>query len=202
MKVFTEILLIIFAYLLGSIPFGFIFTRKFTGKNIREFGSGNIGSTNVRRVAGSKAALFTQLCDMLKGLVPVAIVWFLIKSQQITFSAFFIYAMALAPILGHNFSIFLGLKGGKGVNTTLGASLFLSPIAVFASVFIYFSVKSFSKYVSLGSICLAISLPVIEFFVHKISLSLYFFLIAAGLIILMHLPNIKRLLKGTENKSD
>jgi glycerol-3-phosphate acyltransferase PlsY len=200
MKVTLEILLILIAYLLGSIPFGYIFTKKLTGKNIREMGSGNIGSTNVRRNAGWKIGLITQISDMLKGLLPVLVVWFLQFQQMYTFNQYFIYLLALATILGHNFSIFLNFKGGKGVNTTLGASLFLSPVSVFVAVFIYYLVKWGTKYVSLGSIFLAITLPVTGFFIHKASLVFYYLLICSALIILSHIPNINRLTSGTEIK--
>jgi len=202
MKLAFEILLILFAYFLGSVPFGYIFTKKFTGKNIRQVGSGNIGSTNVRRVAGFKVSLMTQLCDMMKGLLPVAIV-FVIQYNGINFfGEIFIYIVALAAILGHNFSVFLKFKGGKGVNTTLGTSVLLGPISVFISVLVYFIVKWSSKYVSLGSIFLAITLPVSEFILHKATPLFYYFVICSLLIILMHLPNIKRLFSGTETYSD
>lgn len=195
-----EILLILVAYLLGSIPFGYIFTKRLAGINIREHGSGNIGSTNVKRLAGRKAALYTQLCDMAKGLLPVSIVWILQAYNLLVFDPFFIYAVAFASILGHNFSIFLRFKGGKGVNTTLGASLLLSPIAVLSSVLVYFILKWSTKYVSLGSICLAIALPIIGLLIHQLSFVFYYLLACSVLIILMHIPNIKRLAAGTERK--
>lgn len=197
-----QILLVLSAYFSGSIPFGYIFTRKFTGKNIRELGSGNIGSTNVRRVAGAKVALLTQLCDMFKGLLPVGIVLLLQHMKCSNFGDIYIYMIALATILGHNFSLFLNFKGGKGVNTTLGASFLLSPVAVLLSVAVYYIVKWKSKYVSLGSICLSIALPVCELFIHKFTFRFYFFVVCAALIVIMHLPNIVRLINGTENKSE
>ena len=201
MKLSLEILLIALTYLLGSVPFGYIFTRKFTGKNIREEGSGNIGSTNVRRVAGAKVALITQLCDMLKGLLPVA---FIIVAQHynwFVYDDFFVYLVALTAILGHNFSIFIRFKGGKGVNTTLGTSILLSPIPVLVAVIVYYIVKWKTKYVSLGSICLSVSLPVCQFLLYKSGFELYYFIICALMIILLHTPNIIRLINGEENKS-
>jgi len=201
MRIEFEILFILIAYLLGAIPFGYIFTKKLTGKNIREMGSGNIGSTNVRRIAGPKVGLMTQLSDMLKGLLPVLVIWFLKSERICTFDEVFIYLVALATILGHNFSVFLKFKGGKGVNTTLGASLFLSPFSVFASVMIYFIVKWRYGYVSLGSMCLAVTLPITGFFIHKISFVFYYLLICSVFILLRHIPNIKRLLEGIESKS-
>ncbi|MDD5186383.1 MAG: glycerol-3-phosphate 1-O-acyltransferase PlsY, partial [Paludibacter sp.] len=166
MRIELEILLLLVAYFFGSVPFGYLYVKKLTGKDIREMGSGNIGSTNVRRIAGRKAAIMTQLADMLKGLLPVGVIWYIQFQHIYTFDQFFIYLLALACILGHNFSIFLKFNGGKGVNTTLGASILLSPVSVFVSVFVYYLVKWRSKYVSLGSICLALSLPIVDLFIH------------------------------------
>ena len=201
MKALLEIGLIGFAYLIGSVPFGYIFTKRIAGINIREHGSGNIGSTNVRRVAGPEVALFTQLCDMLKGLMPVGAVMYLQYSNIYTFDEFFVYAVGLASILGHNFSLFLKFKGGKGVNTTLGASVLLAPVSVFASVLVYFLVKWRSGYVSLGSLCLALTLTLTEMIIHPISYLFYYLLTCSLLIVLMHIPNIKRLVEGTESKA-
>ena len=152
-------LFILAAYLLGSVPFGYLFTKYATGKNVLELGSMSIGSTNVERVAGKKISVLTQVCDMLKGVLPVGTAILLQRNNIIFLEDYFIYLIALAAILGHDFSIFLKLKGGKGVNTTLGASVLLAPIQVLASVIIFFVVKRFTKYVSVGSICLGVSLP-------------------------------------------
>lgn len=187
------------SYIVGSIPVGYYLTRKATGKNIFEFGSGNPGSTNVRRVAGKKLSILTQLGDMLKGLLPVIVLLILIHEFDFIFADYFIYIVALSSIIGHNFSIFLRFRGGKGVNTTLGASLLLAPISVFVSVAIYFLVKWKFKYVSLGSIILGISLPVIEYLVYGITITLYYLLACAFLILLRHTSNIIRLLSGSEN---
>jgi len=200
MKTGLELSFILIAYLIGSIPFGYIFTKKIAGINIREHGSGNIGSTNVRRVAGPKVALFTQLCDMLKGLLPVAAVMYLQFHKIYIFDAYFIYAVGLASILGHNFSLFLKFKGGKGVNTTLGASVLLAPVSVFASVLVYYLVKWRSRYVSLGSLFLAATLTLTELVIHPVSYLFYYLLSCTLLIVLMHIPNIKRLLEGTESR--
>lgn len=201
MKLSLEILLIALTYLLGSVPFGYIFTRKFTGQNILELGSGNIGSTNVKRAAGSTVALMTQLCDMLKGLLPVAFIIVVQHYSWFVFDDFFVYLIALTAILGHNFSIFMRFKGGKGVNTTLGTSILLSPIPVLVAVMVYYIVKWKTKYVSLGSICLSVSLPVCQFLIYKSGFELYYFIICALMIILMHTSNVIRLLNGEENKS-
>ncbi|PKQ60848.1 acyl-phosphate glycerol 3-phosphate acyltransferase [Labilibaculum filiforme] len=193
-----EIFLLLLTYLWGSIPFGFLLTKIYIGKNILELGSGNIGSTNVRRVAGKKISIITQLLDMLKGLLPVAL--FLIFDTGAS-SPYYIFMLALAAIIGHDFSLFLKFKGGKGVNTTLGASVLLAPYSVFIAVGIYFIVKWRSKYVSMGSIVLAIMLPVIELLLYWFTPTFYFLLISSILIILLHRQNISRLIAGNELKS-
>lgn len=201
MNMLVNALFILIAYLLGSIPFGYLFTKRATGKNILESGSGNIGSTNVERIAGKNISLLTQLCDMLKGLLPVAAILILQYNSIISLDKFLVYYVAFASIVGHDFSVFLKFKGGKGVNTTLGASILLTPFAVLISVLVYFLVKWRTNYVSLGSICLAISLPLISLLLQNLSLSFYYLLAASLLIIVMHIPNIRRLIQGTENRS-
>ncbi|BEG97893.1 glycerol-3-phosphate 1-O-acyltransferase PlsY [Bacteroides sedimenti] len=195
-----EVLFILAAYLLGSVPFGYLFTKYATGQNILQLGSMSIGSTNVERVAGKKIALLTQVCDMLKGLLPVGSAILLQREGLVTIQPYFIYLIAFAAILGHNFSLFLKLKGGKGVNTTLGASILLAPIQVLVSVALFYLVKRLTKYVSVGSICLGISLPLTSLF-FPLSYCFYYLLAAALLIIIMHIPNIRRLVQGNENAS-
>ena len=191
---------ILLSYLLGAIPFGYILTRYYTGENIMEMGSGNVGSTNVGRVAGKLIAIITQLLDMLKGLLPVAVYLYFMDDRRLG-SEFYVYAVALATIIGHDFSIFLKFKGGKGVNTTLGSSLLIAPFSVFISVAIYFIVKWRLKYVSLGSIILGISLPLSELLIHGLSSTFYHLLVCTILIILQHRTNIKRLLRSEELSS-
>lgn len=196
MEIIFKIAFIVFSYLLGAIPFGYILTRHYTGKNIMTTGSKNIGSTNVRRVAGKKIAIITQLLDMLKGLLPVLFYLYLTKDNPT--SDFFIYFVALASIIGHDFSIFLKLKGGKGVNTTLGASLLLAPFSVLVSVLFYFIVKWRFQYVSLGSLTIAITLPLSEFILHQTSPTFYYLFVCSMLIFFLHRENINRLLQNQE----
>lgn len=192
-----EIIFLILSYLLGSIPFGYLLTKYFAGKDILKMGSGNIGSTNVRRIAGKKLSISTQILDMLKGFLPVSI-YLCITNEVNMQSEIYLLLLALASIVGHDFSIFLRFKGGKGVNTTLGASLLLAPIPVFISVSLYFLVKFQWKYVSLGSIILAISLPLTECFLHGFSFLVYYLLVCMSLIIILHRSNITRLLNHQE----
>lgn len=191
---------LLFSYLLGSIPVGYLLTHFSTGKNIMELGSGNVGSTNVGRIAGKRMAILTQLSDMAKGLLPVALYLTVADEQAAPFDIY-LYGVAMAAILGHDFSIFLKFKGGKGVNTTLGASLLLAPIAVFLSVGVYFVVKWRFKYVSLGSILLAIALPFSELIMHGFTLTAYYLMACMGLIILRHKSNLVRLINQQELSS-
>lgn len=203
MKCGIEIVLVLVSYLIGSIPVGYLLVRYATGNNIQELGSGNIGSTNVKRIAGKKLGLITQILDMSKGLLPVAVYLYWSYNSALDYfqniqSGFWIYAVALAAILGHDFSLFLKFKGGKGVNTTLGASLLLAPIPVLISVVVYFIVKWRFKYVSLGSITLSVSLVATQFLLAGMSYTLYYLLICMLLIILSHHKNIDRLLHNQE----
>lgn len=195
MNTLHQIVFLLLTYIWGSIPVGYLLTKFSTGENILELGSGNVGSTNVKRVAGKKLSLITQLFDMLKGLLPVAL--FLLFNNQ-SADASFAYLLALAAIVGHDFSLFLKFWGGKGVNTTLGASLLLAPYAVFIAVALYFLVKWRYQYVSLGSIVLALSLPLTELLMHGFSLSFYYLLACSLLIVILHRKNIVRLINGNE----
>lgn len=197
--------LIALGYIIGSIPTGYILVKRFTGKNILEFGSGNIGSTNVKRAAGKTLSFFTLVLDIIKGSLPV-LIYLLIHENELQYvltnhlSALHpkVYAIALATILGHDFSIFLKFKGGKGVNTTLGATLLITPLPVVISVFVYFLVKWKFKYTSVGSLCIAITLPITQLCINGFSPTFYYLIVCMVLIIILHLQNIKRLLKNEE----
>jgi len=165
-----------------------------------EIGSGNVGSTNVGRVAGKKIAIITQLLDMVKGFLPVAVYLYFIDDKKMG-TEFFVYCVALSTIIGHDFSLFLKFKGGKGVNTTLGTSVLIAPFSVFISVVIYFIVKWKFKYVSMGSIILAITLPITELFIHGFNLTFYYLVVCMLLIILLHRTNINRLIQNQELSS-
>lgn len=119
---------LLFSFFCGAIPTGYLLLKFVQHQDIRDAGSGNIGSTNVKRVAGTKLSLVTQIIDILKGLIPVALGLMLIRYFDLSSGkALLSSAIALAAILGHDFSPFLGFRGGKGVNTTIGAFLLLAP---------------------------------------------------------------------------
>lgn len=195
MQLSFEILFLLLSYLFGSIPFGYIIVKFATGKNILEYGSGNVGSTNVKRIGGKKLSIITQLLDMQKGLFPVAMFMALDYHSSMQY---YIYMLAIAAILGHNFSIFLKFKGGKGVNTSLGTSVLIAPYAVFVAVGVYYIVKWKFKFVSLGSLMLAITMPIVEFILYGANTDFYYLIICSLLIIIMHRKNISRLLNGEE----
>lgn len=195
MSLYYEIIFLLLTYLLGSIPVGYLLTKFYTGQNILELGSGNIGSTNVRRVVGAKLSVITQLLDMLKGFLPIVV--FLIFMPSVS-TPHYILLLALAAITGHDFSLFFKFKGGKGVNTTLGASILLAPYSVFIAVGLYFIVKWRFNYVSLGSLAIAFTIPLIEIILYGLTPTFYYLLICSFLIIFSHRENIIRLIKGDE----
>jgi acyl phosphate:glycerol-3-phosphate acyltransferase len=190
----------IVAYLLGSIPFGLLFTRLFGGGDVRKSGSGNIGATNVARVAGPLAALLTLLFDIAKGALPV---W--VAARLTGESATWMMAAALAALVGHCFPIWLKFRGGKGVATAAGAFLVLCPPALLGSMILFLLVLFFWRYVSLASISAAAAMPLLIYILwaphHAPPLIVTFgALAAAAIIIYKHDANIQRLVQGEESK--
>ena len=191
---FKNIVLIIAGYFIGSIPFGYI-AGKIRGIDIRREGSGNIGSTNVSRVLGKKTGTIVQILDILKGALPVII------AQILKLDIPVVILCGLASICGHNWTIFLGFKGGKGVNTSLGVALALMPMPAIICFFIWVVVVKIWKYVSLASILASAAFPVIVISSNKYPLIINILsVVVAAFIIIRHRSNIKRLLAGTESK--
>jgi acyl phosphate:glycerol-3-phosphate acyltransferase len=196
----TLLIIPVASYLLGSIPFGVLFTRLFGGGDVRKVGSGNIGATNVARAAGPVAAILTLLCDFAKGAVPV---WLAgrISSENATW----MMIAALAALLGHCFPIWLGFRGGKGVATAAGAFLVLCPPALLGSVMLFLIVLFFWRYVSLASISAAAAMPLLIYLLwaphHAPPLVVTFGALTAGVIIVYkHDANIQRLVEDEEPK--
>jgi glycerol-3-phosphate acyltransferase PlsY len=185
--------LILFAYLVGSIPIGVLLARL-KGKDPRKTGSGNIGATNVMRSAGKVLGILTLIGDVLKGFVPT---WIAI---QLGMPAFIIALVGLAVFSGHLFPVFLKFKGGKGVATGAGVYLAISPPVILISFVIFIIVFLIWKYVSLGSLVGTGIIP-FSFFLFKTPTEyiLFSLLIACG-VFMKHKDNIKRLLAGTESK--
>ena len=191
------------SFLIGSIPFGYIVSRRLAGIDIQSVGSGNIGPTNVGRGAGRKAALITQCLDIAKGLIPtLAALLVTYDYSSLPVNQNFPLVVAVAAVCGHNFTPWLGFRGGKGVNTTLGATLLLAPVATFASVLVYFIILRISRYVALGSLGIGLSLPLFCWIENGYGPTVLYALVAGALIFLRHWSNIRRLIAGTEDRKD
>jgi len=191
------------AYLLGSIPFGFL-VAKAKGVDIRSVGSGNIGATNAMRVLGKPAGIFVLLMDALKGYSAVA--WLPVFLQQI-FPATMVdlemlrLVAGISAVLGHNFTCWLKFKGGKGIATTAGVYLALAPWTVLVALIVFILAVLLTKYVSVGSIAAAIALPATVWIMTPHDLFLGIVTTALGLLaIYKHKSNIQRLLAGTESR--
>ncbi len=187
--------LLVGAYLLGSIPFGYIIVKLTSGVDVRRVGSGNIGATNVLRASSRWAAIVTLLLDGAKGYAAVALARLLIEDPSRTWEA----AAAAAAISGHIFTIFLRFRGGKGVATGCGAFLAIAPRAVLATLVLFVIVVALSRYVSLGSIVATAAFPLWLHFYSEPTPVLIGGIIGAALIIAKHHANIRRLIEGTEH---
>ena len=188
------LLLLIFAYLLGSIPTGVVLAKAFGNVDPRTMGSKNIGATNVFRTAGKKLGILTLLGDILKGLIPVAI------ARGTLDSYFWIGAAALAAFLGHLYPIFLKFKGGKGIATGLGAFLALSPLSAVLSLLIFGAVVYKWRFISLGSLTATASFPILLALLNPHRIYIPFAIIIGALIFYRHRENIQRLLSGKESR--
>lgn len=201
-------LLIPAAFLLGSIPFGLIFTKK-SGIDIRKIGSKNIGATNVLRSAGKMPAVLTLLADLLKGAVPVLITGvvvtkmtadskipeFVLVSQDVWEGM-----VGLSAVLGHMFSVFLKCRGGKGVATGFGVLLVYSPVCAAIILLVWITIVAITKYVSVGGIVAVSVLPLVYLLHETTMVKVFFGVILAALITIKHSSNIRNLLDGTESK--
>ncbi|MDT8719551.1 glycerol-3-phosphate 1-O-acyltransferase PlsY [Clostridium sp. 19966] len=187
-------------FLFGSIPTGYIIGKKAAGVDIRKLGSGNIGSTNVKRILGKKAAVITQVIDMAKGLVPVLIAKYTYQYINVPFSKEeFISLLAIIVIIGHDFTPFLNFKGGKGVNTTAAAFLAVAPIPTLMAGAVYIFMKFFTNIVSIKSLTIALVITIASILLgYDISIILSA-AAAELLIIIRHKENIKRLIMKQES---
>ncbi|WP_321367724.1 glycerol-3-phosphate 1-O-acyltransferase PlsY [uncultured Desulfuromusa sp.] len=191
----TLSVLLIVAYLIGAIPTGVILTRLVGGKDIRSTGSGNIGATNVYRVAGRKLGIITLVGDCLKGIIPL-----LIAQQGFDLTEQGIALVALAAFIGHCYPIYLGFKGGKGVATALGIFLILSPLSVLCVLLVFILILGIWRYISLASISAAATIPLPVLFFERSFPLFATTLVIVGIVIWRHRANIERLRHGTENK--
>lgn len=205
------IFIAIIAYLIGSVNFSIIFSKKFAGFDVREKGSGNAGTTNMLRSVGKGAAALTLICDILKGVVAIGaaiVVGYVFKDFEN--KAGLAQVAAIAVILGHTFPVFYKFKGGKGIATSLGVLFMINwRIALICLVFALV-LMIITRMVSVGSIATAILFPILILFVNTGVIHadylvpgkgyFIFSLILAILVAFNHRSNIKRLLNGTENK--
>ncbi|MEQ1840829.1 MAG: glycerol-3-phosphate 1-O-acyltransferase PlsY [Verrucomicrobiales bacterium] len=190
---------VLLAYVVGATPFGFL-AGKLRGIDIRQHGSGNIGATNVLRTLGKPVGITVLALDVLKGLLPVLL------AKSVSDSSIIHIASAMAAILGHNYTFWLGFKGGKGIATTAGAILPIMPYALIAAVTGFLIVLKASRYVSLGSIAAAIIIPVTIVVESLIRGSWDWYILGFALFVCLlaiwkHRANIQRLCRGEENRT-
>jgi len=201
------IIVAIIAYLLGSISFSVILSKKMAGFDVREKGSGNAGTTNVLRSVGKKAAIITLVCDVLKGVVAILIAVIVGKIVKDLNNSLLVQLAGIAVIVGHTFPVFFGFKGGKGIATSLGVLLVTNwNIGLICLVFALI-LMILTRMVSLGSIVAAILFPVLVIFMPSNAYIVegnyvIYSIILAVLVVFNHRSNVKRLLNGTENKLD
>ncbi len=200
----TIIAIAIIAYLIGSINFSIMLSKKIAGFDVRQKGSGNAGTTNMLRSVGKKAAVITLICDILKGVVAILIAIILGNIVPTQNKALLVQVAGIFVILGHTFPIFFGFKGGKGVATSLGILLMSNwKIGLICLVFALV-LMALTKIVSLGSVAAAILFPVLTIFINTNYIVpgnyLVYSIILAILVVFNHRENVKRLLNGTENK--
>lgn len=200
----------IIAYLIGSVNFSVIISKKMAGFDVREKGSGNAGSTNVLRTVGKKAAVLTLICDILKGVISILIAIFIGSIVKGVNKELLVQIAGIAVVLGHTFPIFFGFKGGKGVATSLGVILMSNwQIGLICLVFALV-LMALTRMVSLGSCGAAVLFPVLTLFMNenytvlteeKSGKTYFIYSIILAIIVLYnHRSNIKRILNGTENK--
>lgn len=199
MKMVTTYLLAAFVgYFLGAFPTGYIVGRLWKGIDIREYGSGKTGGANILRAVGAFPAVITALGDVGKGVVAVLVARALWHNEAAAVVA------ALAALVGHDWSVFLGWRGGAGVTTTMGALLVLEPVATLVAALLGFPVIALSRYVSLGSLAIAFLIPLVLLGKRLLFRGswehLAYGILAGGIIIFAHRSNIGRLLKGTERR--
>jgi len=191
----TGLLAVVIAYLLGSIPFGYLLVKFSTGKDVRAEGSGNIGATNVLRTAGRIRGVATLALDIAKGF---AAVW--IAAQMTANSSVWTSAAALAVLAGHSFPVFLRFRGGKAVASFIGAFLYLTPEPMIAALVLFIIVVAGTHYISAGSVIAAGAFPLgVWLILHPPIEVLVASAVAGAFIVYRHKANLERIHAGTEN---
>jgi glycerol-3-phosphate acyltransferase PlsY len=200
-----SVLVLVAAYLLGSIPFGYMIVRAKEGADVRETGSGGTGATNVSRRAGKLVGVVTLLLDAAKGALAVALArWLAAPDFDVNW---WVAAAAILAVVGHIFPVWLRFHGGKGVATGVGVFVAIAPLAVACAAVVFYFVVWATRYVSLGSICATAAFPLCVWLISRYEKPSMSFapvmtvaIIGGALIIFMHRANIGRLMSGTENK--
>ena len=201
MAIFSTILAAILSYLIGSVPFAYITGRILKGIDIRNYGSGNVGASNVLRVLGKGPGISVLLLDIGKGLLIILVVPLIFYKADFPIKMeIFKVICALCAVAGHNWTVFLNFRGGKGVAITIGIFFALAPIAALFAMCLFLIVASISRYISLSSMVSSVSLPIFMALFRSPIEYLFLGILLALLIIFMHGSNIGRLLKGTERK--
>ncbi|MEO6721475.1 MAG: glycerol-3-phosphate 1-O-acyltransferase PlsY [Ferruginibacter sp.] len=198
-----ELLLIVLAYFIGSIPTALIVSKTFFHIDIRDYGSGNMGATNTFRVLGSKYGTVVMIFDILKGIAAVALYNFLpgYLSDEWARTNLMV-GLGLAAVLGHIFPVFAQFRGGKGVATLFGMILTVQPVIAVSCVGVFLLVLYLTRYVSLSSILAGIALPICVLWIWNDDVVLYriFAILVAALILLTHQKNIVKILRGSESR--
>ncbi len=193
MRLINVIIYAVLVFLLGSIPFSYIMTRYVGKKDIRKIGSGNPGATNVVRALNIWYGLLVLFLDTGKGLLPV---YFAKQSNN----SLLVVVVALAVVLGHDYSPFLGFKGGKGVATSTGVFIVLAPVPTVLVAVIFFLVTSIFKFISFGSVLASFSYPIVAYLLGYTEY-LWLAIVLGALIIYKHKENLKRLWHGKEKRA-
>ena len=188
----SAFLIILASYIFGSIPFGYVFTKIFLKKDIRDIGSGNIGATNVLRTGNKLIGYLTLFFDVLKSVIPVIYIKFFFPD--------YIFVSSLSVFIGHVFPLWLNFKGGKGVASYVGILFCINFILGLNFIFIWLIIFVIFKYSSLSSILSSLCIPITYYFIIDNN-NYYFFIIMFILIFFTHRSNIKRLINGNETKS-
>lgn len=199
----NELLLIAFAYMIGSVPTALWISKAFFGIDIREYGSGNSGATNTFRILGSQWGTIVMLIDILKGLMATSL--YILLPYYLTDEwdrTNLMIGLGLAAVLGHIFPIWAGFRGGKGVATLLGMAVAIQPLVAICCIGVFLFVLYLTRFVSLSSMLAGISFMIFILFIFNERETLYriFAVLVALMVILTHQKNIGRILRGTESK--
>ncbi|MFQ5988688.1 MAG: glycerol-3-phosphate 1-O-acyltransferase PlsY [Candidatus Methylomirabilales bacterium] len=190
----AELGLIFIAYLVGSIPFGLVISRAVGRVDIRQHGSGNIGTANVLRTIGKRAAALTFVGDLLKGVLPV------LAARLLGGTELLVAAVGMAAVLGHNWSVYLRFTGGKGVATSFGALVAMTPLPALFGFLVWLGVLLVFRYTSLSALMASVCIPPVIFFSTGSGPYFFFSILVAILIFVRHTDNIKRIRAGTEHR--